>query len=313
MAQSVKVWFDKNFFQTKGAGEILTNLEKLNVQSIIEDLPVSNSIFWTRSDTIISKDKQLNEVQHDHILIKIDLDAFLLLANDFLTNDSIGNNQLTTFIEDIKKKAQISQVTLLINSFKQHLKSVSNKTSKKPEKEDLIKKKTKSKGVSRPILSKSEINSVIIHLELAENCCVRTYETSDELRDLILSYTKSISEYADKLEKAGSVIFCESKSDSKSKIGKDGQGLLNVWKDILECFPMVSCDQAQAICASYPSPYLLNEAYLSTRKPEMLLADIQVRRGAGVLTSVRRIGPELSQKVYKFFTSKNSNELLVNE
>ena len=45
----------------------------------------------------------------------------------------------------------------------------------------------------------------------------------------------------------------------------------------------------------------------------MLLADIQVRRGAGVLSSVRRIGPELSQKIYKFFTTNDSNELLINE
>jgi hypothetical protein len=45
----------------------------------------------------------------------------------------------------------------------------------------------------------------------------------------------------------------------------------------------------------------------------MLLADIQVRRGAGVLSNVRRIGPELSQKFHKFFNSTNPNELLVNE
>ena len=59
MTQSAKVWLDKAFLQTKGAGEILTNLEKLNVQAIIEDLPVSGSIFWTRSNTNISKDKQV--------------------------------------------------------------------------------------------------------------------------------------------------------------------------------------------------------------------------------------------------------------
>lgn len=65
------------------------------------------------------------EVQHDHILVKIDIDAFLQLANDFLTSDSAGNNLLTSFIDDIKKKAQISQITLLINNFKQHLKYLS--------------------------------------------------------------------------------------------------------------------------------------------------------------------------------------------
>jgi crossover junction endonuclease EME1 len=51
----------------------------------------------------------------------------------------------------------------------------------------------------------------------------------------------------------------------------------------------------------------------SEKSAAMLLADIQVRRGAGVLASVRRIGPELSQKMHKLFTSTNPEELLVNE
>jgi hypothetical protein len=59
MTQAVKVWLDKKFLQAKGAGEILTNLEKLNAHSIIDDLPVCDSIFWTRSDTNIGKDKQV--------------------------------------------------------------------------------------------------------------------------------------------------------------------------------------------------------------------------------------------------------------
>lgn len=70
MTQSVKIWFDKNFLQVKGAGEILTNLEKLKVQSIIEDLPVSNGIFWTRSDTTIGKDKQVGRIFHSFPILK---------------------------------------------------------------------------------------------------------------------------------------------------------------------------------------------------------------------------------------------------
>jgi hypothetical protein len=39
----------------------------------------------------------------------------------------------------------------------------------------------------------------------------------------------------------------------------------------------------------------------------------KVRRHAGVLTSVRKIGPELSSKICKFFSSTNPDELLVND
>ena len=56
-AKNVKIWLDKCFIQTtKGSGELLTNLEKLNIDSIIEKLPVENSIFWTRYDSVSIKD-----------------------------------------------------------------------------------------------------------------------------------------------------------------------------------------------------------------------------------------------------------------
>ena len=130
-------------------------------------------------------------------------------------------------------------------------------------KEDFVKKKAnKPKGNAVPCLSKSEINRGVIYLELSENCCVRSYETGEELRDLILSFTKSVSEYSAKHDKAENLLFCEKAGEkSSTKIGKEGQGLLNLWKDILECFPLVSCDQAQAICANYPSPYLLQKVF----------------------------------------------------
>lgn len=117
-----------------------------------------------------------------------------------------------------------------------------------------------------------------------------------------------------KHEGAENLLFCDkSVEKSQAKVGKEGQGLINLWKDLLESFPLVSSDQAQAICALYPSPLLLKKAYdQAGSSGGMLLADIQVRRGAGVLSSVRRIGPELSQKIHKFLTSTNPDELIVN-
>lgn len=152
----------------------------------------------------------------------------------------------------------------------------------------------------------------VLSLELEENCCIRSYETSDELGDLVLCYTKSVGEYLSKIEGAENLIFCDKSIEkSQAKVGKDGQGLINLWKDMLESFPLVSSDQAQAICSQYPSPLLLKRAYEQTGNP-LLLADIQVRRGAGVLSSVKRIGPELSQKIHKFLTKCLPKELIVN-
>ena len=65
---------------------------------------------------------QLNEVQHDHILIKIENDCFLQHLSDYIGNSNTKNNSLSQFIHEIKHKAQVSQVTLLIQNFKQFLK-----------------------------------------------------------------------------------------------------------------------------------------------------------------------------------------------
>ena len=57
MTQQCKVWIDNNLTKSKkGIGELLTDLEKSNITTIIEKLPVENSILWTRCDTFMNKE-----------------------------------------------------------------------------------------------------------------------------------------------------------------------------------------------------------------------------------------------------------------
>ena len=65
--------------------------------------------------------KKLIEVQHDHILVRLDLDVFLEYVGDFVTSESPNSNALTSFVRSVKVKAQVNQVTLLVQNFKQHL------------------------------------------------------------------------------------------------------------------------------------------------------------------------------------------------
>ncbi len=61
-----------------------------------------------------------------------------------------------------------------------------NKTDSKAKEnyDNLVKIKKVSK-TTKPVLSKSEVNSVIIYLELNHQCCIRSFEGVDELRDLV--------------------------------------------------------------------------------------------------------------------------------
>jgi hypothetical protein len=252
----VKVWLDKELLQkTKGGGELLTLFEKYNVPTIIEQLPVSDSIFWTRSASNGSAD----DVQHHHILIKLENSAFIEYLLDY-SNPEITNPKLKLFLSEIKTKA-VTDITFLISNFKQYYKTLQNSKSDMKAREDyksLLAKQTKQKQQTK--LTKSDVQRCLIQLEIEENVSVRSYETVEDLKDLILSYTKSISEYTSKKDGSDLLIFCDKAVEkSQSKVGKDSHGLIQLYKDLISEFPLVSSDQAQAICSAYPAPFLLKK------------------------------------------------------
>lgn len=71
---------------------------------------------------------------------------------------------------------------------------------------------------------------------------------------------------------------------------------------------------SSTISEKYPTLWSLFEAYEACNgdedMAEYLLADIPVRRGVGTIQTKRRIGPELSKKIYRFLMSHNPDEYL---
>ena len=153
-------------------------------------------------------------------------------------------------------------------------------------------------------LTKSDINQVIIFLELSANVCIRYYETAEELRDLVLCYTKAVGEYLIKHDASENLIFCDKGVDkSGTKISKEGHGLINLWKDVLQSFNLVTNDQAQAICSLYPSPLLLKKvfAYISC-----CLHDLNY-----TFKKEKNVVLCLNKKAYEAADRTNSGELLL--
>lgn len=93
---------------------------------------------------------------------------------------------------------------------------------------------------------------------------------------------------------------------------------------------MVALETAEAIIAEYPMPRALFEvcdrwdenaigfssykikfqAYENNPNGPDLLANVPVRRAGGPLTSVRKIGPELSKKLHALYTKTDPNFIL---
>ncbi|KFZ66515.1 putative crossover junction endonuclease EME2, partial [Podiceps cristatus] len=95
------------------------------------------------------------------------------------------------------------------------------------------------------------------------------------------------------------------------QVEKDGTGLWQVWKRQIQQFNRVSPATAAAIAAAYPSPRLLLQAYeeCSTEdEKQLLLSDIPVK--SDVRGKDRRVGPDLSRRIYLFMVSTDPDLVL---
>lgn len=146
-------------------------------------------------------------------------------------------------------------------------------------------------------------------------------------------------------EKTGFSFYLESEWAGGQKVDRAGKGLLQVWKRQIQQLNRVSQDMASAILAAYPSPQLLNQvkphtictqrysmflcphwisqllsalwcrwqAYIrckSEREKLSLLSDLLIRRGEGVTSTTRRVGPELSKRLFLVMTSSDPQQTL---
>ncbi|NWS40404.1 EME1 endonuclease, partial [Probosciger aterrimus] len=148
----------------------------------------------------------------------------------------------------------------------------------------------------------------LVDLQLCKQVQVSFFESWEELGEYATMFTKSVAEAPFKREREnmGFSFYLEKAWCGGVKVDRSGKGLLEVWKRQLQQFNRVSLEMAEAIVSAYPSPQLLNQAYIrcsSEQERENMLANISVRRGDGVTATSRRIGPELSRRVYLQMTS----------
>jgi ERCC4 domain len=158
-----------------------------------------------------------------------------------------------------------------------------------------------------------EIEMHLTQLQLLANCSHRLFETPDEVALTILQISRSIAEEPhkakqnEKLDREQLYLVNDIKVSANEN---DSASLARLWHTQLICLPKVTFDVAQSITKDYAMPRDLIAAYKKfTGNKEQMLADIKIIK-TGPLAKNRRIGPELSRKIYTLMTSKNPNELL---
>ena len=164
----------------------------------------------------------------------------------------------------------------------------------------------------------TDLDNIYLDLQLQFNCVIKFAENDHDLSSLILSFTKAVTVAPEKRLKNLSPFSFHVDTLKQYKairvdIDQANKTLDLLWKQILQQFPHMGIEQAQAIVNQYGTIQSLIQAYeqcATENDAKLLLADIQVRRGAGVLTTTRKIGPQMSEKIWKLFTSMDGNDLL---
>ena len=75
----------------------------------------------------------------------------------------------------------------------------------------------------------------------------------------------------------------------------------------------VGLEKASAIASKYPSPAELVRAYSKCGSPkecEDLLTSLEVRRTDNILGGTRKVGPDISRRIYLVMTENNPNAFL---
>ncbi|XP_065065644.1 crossover junction endonuclease EME1-like isoform X2 [Rhopilema esculentum] len=123
----------------------------------------------------------------------------------------------------------------------------------------------KRKQPSMPCITKTDLEDTLLQLQLQYNCCVHFCEQAEDFAQFVCAFTKSIAERPHK--KTSGVAF-------------------DVYMNSHE--------------KGLPREYQRASSELGA---SLLLQDIEVRRGHGVLATSRRVGPELSKKIYTLLMS----------
>lgn len=167
-------------------------------------------------------------------------------------------------------------------------------------------------------VKRRDFEFALTELQLMCSCCYRLIDTPQDLGNMISQFTKAIAQAPYKLEKQEKYGQSEwyMSGDNKDcvRVDKDGNGLKRLWQQHLTSLPLVRIETAEAITNKYPTYEDLRQAYENCMdddgERERMLQDLPIRRAAGPLTNVRRIGPELSRKISVLYNSSDPDALL---
>lgn len=320
----MQVCLDQKLLNAEYGGEILVSLQSAEMQYNIQSNPVPSSVFWTREvqEHFVGDDMKVHvrsrKEEEEEMLIVWTWDEVITL---------IHTRELTNHIKSMQLMVPRKKLTLVVYGAREYFRHKKIFVGQEQQAQVLgtegkLKNSKKRGNFERaPRVSKDEWESALAELHLFANCSHRLMEKPHELGAFIRQFSKAVAEAPFKHEKHKQEqenLQWYAVADSRDcvRVDKNGNGLLRLWQQQLCQFNRVTMETAQAITSVYRSPYALVQAYekcSSEREAELMLEPILIRRGVGPLTTVKKVGPELSKKMYTFFTASDGKATLSQE
>nr|XP_046233825.1 probable crossover junction endonuclease EME2 isoform X2 [Scatophagus argus] len=300
------VCIDPALLQQDGSDILLDTLATFEWRFSIESQQLPHSITWTRDLPQLDHgrgDDGRGSVEEEQAVLVLDLPDFMdIVASVKKMLDSEGEETevgsfLSSLLECLNRDAK-KVVTLLVTDSQPDYSTCG---------EHLLDETLHSKLGMEDL----DLEEVLVYLQLCKKISLVFLEGWQEVTNHVCAVTKALSKRPFKLlTERAELPFCVDGSwASGVRVERDGSGLIQVWNRQIQQLNRVSPAVASAVTAAYPSPQLLLQAYQSLESEgdrKGLLAGLLVKGGG----KERRIGPEISARVYRCFTAQNPQLVL---
>ncbi|XP_076240762.1 methyl methanesulfonate sensitivity 4 isoform X2 [Calliopsis andreniformis] len=296
----IEVVLDKGIENFNFISDVISALVDADIQYSIDTELIPNSITWKR---IVENDyvNEFNEICTVKDNEKVD--QTLLIWNWDETVTKVADNSFCSTICNIQNLLPNNNFILIIFGIedyftyrKQARNSAKSGAKNKTQKSNI---ESNNEYQNFPEISRQQFEECLNKIQIISRCSSRLVNSPQDLALVVYQCTKAVAEIPYKEEKNKSLAskfdwYLMGDNRNSVRVDKDGNGLKRLWQQQLCQFNLSSLEIAEAICSIYPSPVDLTE----------------IRRAAGPLTKARKIGPELSRKIYIMFTSRDGESLL---
>uniref|UniRef100_A0A8C6MPE5 Structure-specific endonuclease subunit EME1 n=1 Tax=Mus spicilegus TaxID=10103 RepID=A0A8C6MPE5_MUSSI len=316
----IVVVLDPVLLQMEGGGQLLGALQAMECSCVIEAQAIPRSITWRRRRTELVEDGD-DWMEEPTILVLVLAEVFMSMAYNLKqaspSSTEKGKETLRSFVTDVTAKTGKALSLVIVDQEK----CFRPQNPPRRRKSGTVNKQAKGKHQQRQesstglMVSRADMEKALVDLQLYTEAQAWMVQSWKELADFTCAFTKAVAEAPFKKlrDQVTFSFFLEKDWAGGMKVDQSGRGLALVWRRQIQQLNRVSSEMASAIVDAYPSPQLLVQAYqrcFSEQERQNLLADIQVRRGEGVTATSRRVGPELSRRIYLQMTTVQPDLIL---